>query len=90
MPHPPQLFGLFVVSTQTPLQFTVDPVHPLAQAKPPPDFGAQLGVPPEQTLPHAPQFALSERSASHPSLVIGLGGATRTGVYRPSRPRRAS
>src|SRR3954465_9263101 len=72
LPQPPQLFGLVVVSTQTPLQLTVAPVQPLTQANPPPLFGAQRGVPPEQTLPQAPQLAFSERSTSQPSLAVLL------------------
>ena len=67
MPQPPQFAASLVVSMQTPLQSCLPAGH---RQLPP----LQL-VPPEQTLPHAPQLVPSDFTSTHalPHCVV-LGG----------------
>jgi hypothetical protein len=73
-PQVPQLPTLLVVSTQEPPQSESAGVaagQPDVQAQPAPER-AQTGVPPEHTVPHAPQFFVWLRSVSHPSAALAL------------------
>ena len=68
----PQLLTLLVGSTQEPLQSVgVAAGQPDVHAQPAPER-PQSGVPPEQTVPHAPQFFVWLRSVSHPSAALAL------------------
>jgi hypothetical protein len=73
-PQPPQLFGSEVVSVHVEPQGLVPEAHAEAHWKVLPD-ATQMGVEPEQTLPHAPQLTGCVRLASHPSLGSPLQSA---------------
>ena len=91
-PQPPQLFGSLAVSTQVPPPPASVVVEPSSKSPPPPPASwvpphnvVPLGhwhalfwhvIPPMQTFPHTPQFALSLVRSVHSVATAGGGGQT--------------